>query len=184
MRLVLASLCLPLLLPACAAPVGRATDRIAGELVLAGTEQPIAGARLSLRAIEPLSKNADPGPRALTASTETAPAAPGPTALTASTETTPAGAFAITELAAAEPSPLLRGWAYELRADASGFYSAFARVEFTGGELWQRLEIELIDDEAMQGEQIIELPADAVDNPRGTLIDEVLRRQGRRPPGR
>ncbi len=158
-----------LLLTACAAPIGRTSDRIVGDLVVAGTEQVLAGARLTLTPVEPVSAAADEAGEGL-----------GAVALT-----TEAGAFLITELTAPQQVfPLLRGWAYELRADASGFYSGFVRVEFTGGELVQRLELELIDDEPMQGEQINELPADAVDNPKGTLIDEVLRRQGRRAPGR
>ena len=149
--------------------MGRSTDRIAGDLILSGTEHAIAGARITLTPLEPIARDADAGSRGMTAVTST----------------TELGAFLLTELSSTQQvSPLLRGWAYELRADADGFYSATARVEFAGGELLQRLEIVLIDDELMQGEQIHELPVDAVDNPEGTLIEEVLRRQGREPPPR
>ncbi len=160
-----------LLLAGCATgPRGRAADHVIGVLVLSGTEQPIIGAELSLVPIEPLGPNAD--------------AAEDPEALTTTTPTGELGAFIFTSLSSTEaPRPLLRNWLYELHAVAPGFYSASERVHFAGGQLAVTMEIDVIDDTDMQGAQFVgEQPPGRLKDVEGTLIDEVLRRQGREPP--
>lgn len=148
---------------------GRATSRVVGALVLAGTEQPIVGARVTLTPLEPLHDARRPD------ETDVEPARLSTIATTADL-----GAFVLTELnGPAGPMPLLRGWAYELRADADGFYSSVERIELSGSEVVMLLQIEVIDEEAMLGQQLTDLPADAVKVERGGLIKEVLRRLGR-----
>jgi hypothetical protein len=160
-----------LLLAGCATgPRGRAADHVIGVLVLSGTEQPIIGAELSLVPIEPLGPNAD--------------VADDPESLVATTPTGELGAFIFTSLSSTEaPRPLLRNWLYELHAVAPGFYSASERLHFGGGQLAVTMEIDVIDDTDMQGAQFVgEQPPGRLKDVEGTLIDEVLRRQGRQPP--
>lgn len=152
------------------APRGRAADQVIGVLVLAGTEQPIVGAELTLVPIEAMGPNSDAEDR--------------PEALQATTPTGELGGFVFTALAADETSrPLLRNWIYELQAAAPGFHSVSERVHFERGQLAITLEIDVIDDTAMEGTQFVgEQRPDRLQGVDGTLIDEVLRRQGRQPP--
>jgi|GEM_PF-1789782 len=165
------------LLTGCAQNHGRASDRILGIIVLQGTEQPIAGATLSLTPIAPMIHRARPDPAA------------DPHAITHEMRSGDLGAFAFDGLTAPDGSrrPLLRGWEYELRADAAGFFSTTERVDFEGGEEAVVLQIEIIDDELVHGDGglfIGEAPPGRVDDMKGTLIKEVLRRLGREePPG-
>jgi len=148
----------------------RSTDAIAGVLFLSGTEQPISGARIVLLPQRAVGGRAD---------TEAAPQTLGIEATT-----NDVGGFVLTELSGGERArTLLRGWEYEIRAEAAGFYGEVAPVVYDRGELLLALEIDLIDDDEMQGENLLEMSSEAVDNPRGTLIREVLRRQGRLPVG-
>ncbi len=149
---------------------GRATDQIIGVLVLSGTDQPIIGAEISLVAVEPLGPRADPADAA--------------GELRASLSTGALGSFLFTTLGPPEaPQPLLRDWLYELSGTAPGFYSVNERVRFEGGQLALTIEIDVIDDTAMEGSQFVgEQRPDRLQDVDGTLIDEVLRRQGRQPP--
>lgn len=162
-----------LLLAGCSAgPRGRAADHVIGVLVLSGTDQPIIGAELSLVPIEPVGPNAD--------------AADDHQSLAATTPSGELGAFIFTSLSSAEePRPLLRNWLYELHAVAPGFYAVSERVHFGGGQLAITMEIDVIDDTDMQGAQFVgEQAPGRLEGVEGTLIDEVLRRQGRQaPPG-
>ena len=156
---------------ACASsPSGRASDHVVGVLVLTGTEQPIVGAQIVLVPVEPLGPNAD--------------ADPGPEPPQARATTQELGAFVFTTLdAGAAPRPLLRGWLYELHATAPGFYSTTERVRFERGQLALTIEIDVIDDTDLEGTQFVgEQRPDRLQDVDGTLIDEVLRRQGRQPP--
>jgi hypothetical protein len=164
-------LILLLLLAGCATvPRGASTpDRIIGVLVLAGTEQPITGVRITLTPSEPLASERRPDPIEVT-----------PLRLSTIAQTGELGDFVITALNGPDgPRPLLRGWAYELRADADGFYSASQRIEVHRGDLVTLLEIEVVDEGAMSGQQLIDLSPDAVHVEKGGLIEEVLRRIGR-----
>ncbi len=163
-------LLLLLLLSACAAtPGGRAADRVTGRLLLAGTEQAIAGARIVLLPLQPHGSRSDESQLA---------------GLGAVATTNREGGFALAELdGEGQRIPLLRGWTYEVRAEAGGFHSESATVEYGRGELSLILAIEPIDDDEMTGEVLLDTSSEAVDNPRGTLIREVLRRQGRLPLG-
>ena len=158
-----------LLLAACATlPRGNATpDRVIGVLVLAGTEQPITGARVTLTPIEPVRARADI-------------AVHDTVRLSTIASSGDLGDFVITELNSPDGGwPLLRGWSYELRADADGFYPAVQDVEVHRGDVVVVLEIEVVDEGAMGGQQVIDLSPDAVHVEKGGLIDEVLRRIGR-----
>lgn len=150
-------------------PKGRANDHVIGVLVLTGTETPIVGAEVSLVPVEPVAANADP--------------ADEPEALATKVPTEELGAFLFSSLSTDAPRPLLRGWLYELHATAPGFYSTTERVQFDRGQLALTIEIDVIDDTAMEGAHFVgEQPPDRLKGVDGTLIDEVLRRQGRVPP--
>jgi len=157
-----------LLLTACSgSPRGRSADHVIGVLVLSGTEQPIVGGEINLVPVEPVAGSADD--------------AEDPDALAVRVPTEELGAFLVTTLEGGRP--LLRGWLYDLHATAPGFYSTTERLHFEGGQLALTVEIEVIDDTAMEGAHFVgEQPPDRLKDVDGTLIDEVLRRQGRLPP--
>lgn len=163
------------MLAGCAGSPGpRGEDRILGLLVLEGTEQPIAGATLTLTPIAPLPQAR---PDALS----------DPHALATEQRSGPSGAFGFGVLEGAEQTErsLARGWEYELRADAAGFYSTVDRVDFEGGQLAVVLEIDVIEDEMTYGDGGIfvgEQPPDRLKDMEGTLVKEVLRRLGRSAP--
>jgi hypothetical protein len=160
-------LLLLILLSACAAPQpGRSGDRISGVLVLAGTEQPLGGVRVVLLPVA-AGEGGDPEDR--------------PGELSTSAQSNAAGGFVFGGLDGVRTAPLLRGWTYELRAEAEGFAVARRELRYEGGDAALRLELELIADDALEGQQILELGDDSIQNPAGTLIDEVLRKQGRLP---
>lgn len=153
----------------------RGSDRILGLVLLEGTQQPITGATLTLTPIAPLpmGTRSDPSEDPLDHATE------------AMSENE--GAFSFLNLAtsAGPPHRLLRGWEYELRCDAPGFYSGVERVDYTGGEEAVVIEIDVIEDELVQGDGglfVGEQPPDRIDEMKGTLIKEVLRRLGREAP--
>ena len=162
-------------LAGCASSPGpRGEDRILGLLVLEGTEQPIAGATLTLTPIAPLPQ-ARPDDLA------------EPHDLATEQRSGPSGAFGFGALEDPEQAErsLARGWEYELRADAPGFYSTVDRVDFEGGQLAVVLEIEVIEDEMTYGDGGIivgEQPPDRLKDMQGTLVKEVLRRLGRSAP--
>lgn len=165
------SLLLLLLLAGCATlPRGSATpDRVIGVLVLAGTEQPITGARITLTPTAPLPDVARVDALEL-----------DPVRLSTIAATGDLGDFQIVALNAPDgPRPLLRGWSYELQADAEGFYPASRQVEVHRGDVIAVLEIEVVDEGAMSGQQLNDLSPDAVHVEKGGLIEEVLRRMGR-----
>jgi hypothetical protein len=163
------ALVLSLLLAGCAtAGQGRTSDRIVGTLFLSGTEQPIGGARIVLVPTDPFDRRADNDE--------------DPSLLGVEATTNDVGGFALDNLTGGERQrTLLRGWEYEIRAEAAGFYTEVATVRYERGELALALQIDLIDDDEMKGENLLEMSSEAVDNPKGTLIREVLRRQGRLP---
>jgi len=153
----------------------RAADRVLGLVLLEGTEQPIAGATLILTPIAPL-------PQARRADPED-----DPHALVAEVSSGAEGAFSIHVLATSdgEPARLLRGWEYELRCEAPGFFTGVERVDFDGGEEAVVVSIDVIDDELVQGEGglfVGEAPPDRLKGLEGSLIREILRRLGREPP--
>ena len=97
------------------------------------------------------------------------------------------GAFQFSKLTTTDGAhrPLLRGWEYELRVEAPGFFGAVAIVEFIGGEEFVVLQIEVIEDELVHGDGglfVGEQPPDRLKGVDGTLVDEVLRRLGREGP--
>ncbi len=143
-------------LTACAhAPrAGGPASSLVGALVLEGTEQPIVGAKLTLTPLEPLDDR-DGG--------ETLGIATG--------YTEELGAFVFDDLR--------RDYAYELRADANGFYSTVERVEVGKGQNVMLLEIEVIEPETFAAEPIQELNPDALETEPGSLIELVLDRMGR-----
>ncbi len=161
------SLLLLLLLVGCAAPQSqRSGDRVSGRVILAGSDQPLAGVRVVLLPVTPRD-GADPEE--------------SPGQLSTLVTSNEAGAFAFDALEGLRESPLLRGWTYELRAEAEGFAVASQRLDFDGGATFAELQLDLILDDAFEGQQIQELSDDSIQNPTGTLIDEVLRQQGRLP---
>jgi hypothetical protein len=98
-----------------------------------------------------------------------------------------AGAFRFSSLTGSDGAPrsLLRGWEYELRAEAPGFFGSVAIVDFAGGEEAVVLEIEVIDDELVHGDGglfVGEQPPGRLKDVEGTLVQEVLRRLGRQGP--
>ena len=160
-----------LLLAGCATlPRGTSTpDRVIGVLVLAGTEQPIIGARVTLTPTGP---------------TEGARGADEivlqPIALSTIAATGELGDFVIDALDGPDgPRPLLRGWTYELRADVDGFYPVSRSIEIHRGDRVEVLEIDVVDQGAMHGQQVNDLSPDAIHVEKGGLIEEVLRRVGR-----
>ena len=153
----------------------RASDRILGLVLLEGTEQPIAGATLTLTPVAPLpqSRRADVHAAPYSVSTE----------LRSQEE----GAFSFASLTGegGQPMTLLRGWEYELRCEAPGFFSGVERVDYLGGEEAVVIQIEVIEDEMVMGDGglfVGEQPPDRLKDVEGTLVDEILRRLGRKPP--
>jgi len=159
-----------LLLAGCATlPRAAQTDRVVGVLVLAGTEQVIAGARVTLTPTSPLERAA----RVDVPEHE-------PLRLSTIATTGELGEFVIESLASPDGArPLLRGWSYELRADVDGFYPASQELDLHKGEVVAVLEIEVVDEGAMGGQHLNDLSPDAVHVEKGGLIEEVLRRIGR-----
>ncbi len=153
----------------------RAADRVLGLVLLEGTEQPITGATVILTPIAPLPQVRNPDPE------------DDPHALHGEVVSGKEGAFSITGLATEDGTParLLRGWEYELRCEAPGFFTGVERVDFDGGEEAVVVDIEVIEDELVQGDGglfVGEAPPDRLQGVEGTLIREVLRRLGREGP--
>ncbi|MCP4867182.1 MAG: carboxypeptidase regulatory-like domain-containing protein [Proteobacteria bacterium] len=144
-------------------PRGGPSSELIGALVLEGTEQPIVGAKVTLTPIEPLDgSDADM------------------TGLNAVGYTADLGAFVFVEVSNAERTvPLRANWAYELTAEANGFYSTVERVELGKGQQTMLLEIEVIEPETFAAEPIQELNPEALKTEQGSLIELVLERMGR-----
>lgn len=156
-----------LLLAGCAAGQPAASDRISGVVVLEQSEQALGGVRVVLV------------PQGGEAASEVSPGD-----YASETLTTEAGAFAFDALDGIEAGPLVRDWRYELRAEAAGFQTGRVEFDFEGGAVELRVVLALESDDSMQGQQIRELSDESIQNPEGTLIDEVLRQQGRLPRGK
>lgn len=92
------------------------------------------------------------------------------------------GAFVLTALIDEQgaPTPLPSGWAYEVRAEALGFFTSVERVDVR-----RAAEVELrilaLDEVDMDGEIIEGEAAERHDGLEGGLVDEILRRNGRAP---
>jgi hypothetical protein len=162
------------LLAGCMAQHGRASDRILGLVLLDGTEQPIAGASLTLTPTAPL-----PQGRVDAWEPDPLPVARAPTG--------DSGAFAFDGLTGPDGAPvgLLRGWEYVLRADAPGFFTTTEELEYAGGERALLVTIEVVDEEVVHGDGglfVDEQAPDRLPGVEGTLIKEVLRRLGREGP--
>lgn len=146
------------------APRGGPANELIGALVLEGTEQPIVGAKLTLTPIEPLDGSDDEALRGLNSVLYTEDL----------------GAFVFVELSDAQRTvPLRSNWAYELVAEANGFYSTLERVEIGRGQQTMLLEIEVIEPETFAAEPVQELNPEALETEPGTLIELVLDRMGR-----
>jgi hypothetical protein len=149
---------------------------LTGRVVIAGSDPPapLVGATIL---VEPVSRLPTPGRRDLDAMM--------PPSVRAELICDEDGAFELRTLVddAGAPTVLQRGWSYEVRAEALGYLTTVERVDLSGRAADVQLRIHPIEELSMDGEMIEGEATRRHDGLEGGLVDEIIRRAGRRPGG-
>jgi hypothetical protein len=150
---------------------------LTGRVVIADSDPPAPPVAATIL-VEPVSRLPMPGRRHLETMT--------PPSLRAELVCDEDGAFELRSLVdeAGVSTPLQRGWSYEVRAEALGYFSTAERVDLSGRSADVQLRIHPIEEVSMDGEVIEGDANKRHDGLEGGLLDEILRRQGRLPGGR
>ncbi len=149
------------LMMGCAAGQPAGVGSLAGTVFVTGTDQPLEGVRVTL--------------------TETRNGGDDLESWSSVSQSNGAGGFVFPAADDPDPPKLRRGEQYLVEAFADGFYRGEAWIRFERGMDPVRLELDVIADDDLEGVQVQELSDDSIKNPEGTLIEEVLRQQGRLP---